>query len=96
MGIIVDKNTRAIVQNITGTQGRFHTKLMLESGTKIVAGTAPGKGGTRVEGVPVYETVEEAKTEHQANASIIFVPALFAADAMFEALANGIDRKSVV
>jgi succinyl-CoA synthetase alpha subunit len=96
LGIIIDKNTLAIVQNITGTQGRFHTKLMLEFGTKIVAGTALGKGGTRVEGVPVYETVEEVKTEHQANASIIFVPAPFAADAMFEALENGIKKVVVI
>lgn len=94
MGILVDKNTRAIVQNITGTQGSFHTKLMLEFGTKIVAGTAPGKGGRLVEGIPVYDTVEEAKQKHQANASIIFVPAPFAADAAFEALENGI--KTVV
>lgn len=94
MGILVDKNTRAIVQNITGTQGSFHTKLMLEFGTKIVAGTAPGKGGRLVEGVPVYDTVEEAKQKHQPNASIIFVPAPFAADAAFEALENGI--KTVV
>lgn len=90
MGIIIDKNTRAIVQNMTGTQGSFHTRLMLEFGTKIVAGTAPGKGGRLVEGVPVYETVEEAKEKHQANASIIFVPAPFAADAAFEALENGL------
>jgi succinyl-CoA synthetase alpha subunit len=96
LGIIVDKTIRALVQNITGTQGRYHTKLMLEYGTKIVAGTAPGKGGTSVEGVPVYETVEEARVEHQANASIIFVPAPFAADAMFEALKNGIKKIVVI
>ncbi|MEM3442430.1 MAG: succinate--CoA ligase subunit alpha [Candidatus Bathyarchaeia archaeon] len=94
MGIIVDRNTRAIVQGITGTQGSFHTKLMLEYGTKIVAGVTPGKGGANVHGVPVYDTVEEAQKEHSANASIIFVPAPFAADAALEALENEI--KTVV
>ena len=94
MGIIVNKNTRAIVQGITGTQGGFHTKLMLEYGTKIVAGTTPGKGGTQIFGIPVYDTVEEAQEKHSANASIIFVPAPFAADAALEAMDNGI--KTVV
>ncbi|MBX5320696.1 MAG: succinate--CoA ligase subunit alpha [Candidatus Bathyarchaeota archaeon] len=94
MGIIVNKNTKAIVQGITGTQGSFHTKLMLEYGTQIVGGVTPGKGGTRVHGVPVYDTVEEAVEKHTANASIIFVPAPFAADAALEALENGI--KTVV
>ncbi|MEM3874512.1 MAG: succinate--CoA ligase subunit alpha [Candidatus Bathyarchaeia archaeon] len=94
MAIIVDKNTRAIVQGITGAQGSFHTKLMLEYGTQIVAGVTPGKGGTKVHNVPVYDTVEEALEHHQANASIIFVPAPFAADAALEALENGI--KTVV
>ncbi|MEM3665988.1 MAG: succinate--CoA ligase subunit alpha [Candidatus Bathyarchaeia archaeon] len=90
MGIIINKNTRAIVQGITGTQGSFHTKLMLEYGTKIVAGTSPGKGGSQIYGIPVYDTVEEAQKKHQADASIIFVPAPFAADAALEALENGI------
>lgn len=90
MGIIIGKNTRAIVQGITGSQGSFHTKLMLEYGTKIVAGVTPGKGGTQTHGVPVYDTVEEAVEKHSANASIIFVPAPFAADAALEALENGI------
>jgi len=94
LGIIVGKETKAIVQGITGTQGSFHTKLMLEYGTKIVAGTTPGKGGTTIHGVPVYDTVEEALEKHEANASIIFVPAPFAADAAMEALENGI--KTVV
>jgi succinyl-CoA synthetase alpha subunit len=94
MGIIVGKNTRAIVQGITGAQGSFHTKLMLEYGTQIVAGVTPGKGGTKVHNVPVYDTVEEALKNHQADASIIFVPAPFAADAALEALENGI--KTVV
>jgi len=90
LGIIIDKNTRAIVQGITGTQGSFHTKLMLEYGTKIVAGTTPGKGGTQIHSVPIYDTVEEAIEKHSANASIIFVPAPFAADAVLESLENGI------
>ena len=90
MGIIVDKNTRAIVQGVTGTQGRFHTKLMLEYGTKIVAGVTPGKGGTRIHSIPVYDTVEAALESHAADASIIFVPAPFAADAALEALESGI------
>jgi len=86
LGIFVGKETRAIVQGITGTQGSFHTKLMLEYGTQIVAGMTPGKSGTDVHGVPVYDTVEEAVNEHYADASIIFVPAPFAADAAFETL----------
>jgi succinyl-CoA synthetase alpha subunit len=94
MGIIIDKDTRAIVQGITGTQGSFHTKLMLEYGTKIVAGTSPGKGGTRFENVPIYDTVEEAQKEDPADASMIFVPAPFAVDAAMEAIDNGI--KTVV
>jgi succinyl-CoA synthetase alpha subunit len=94
MGIIIGKDTRAIVWGITGTQGSFHTKLMLEYGTKIVAGVTPGKGGTTVNGVPVYDSGEEAQKEHQANAAIIFVPASFAADAVLEALENEI--KTVV
>lgn len=90
MPIIVGKNTRVIVQGITGTQGSFHTKLMLEYGTKVVAGITPGKGGTEIHGVPIYDTVEEAQKRHAANASIIFVPAPFAADAALEALENSI------
>lgn len=90
MGIIIDKKTRAIVQGMTGTQGSFHTRLMLEYGTNIVAGHTPGKGGARVENVPVYDTVEEAQQNHPANASIVFVPAPFAADAAMEAIDSGI------
>jgi succinyl-CoA synthetase alpha subunit len=90
LGIIVDGNTRAIVQGITGTQGRIHTKLMLEYGTKIVAGVTPGKGGAEFHGVPVCDTVEEAREKYSPNASIIFVPAPFAADAAFEAIDGGI------
>ena len=90
MGVFVGKATRAIVQGITGAQGSFHTRLMLDYGTQIVAGMTPGKSGTSVHGVPVYDTVEEAVGEHKADASIIFVPAPFAADACFEALDAGL------
>jgi succinyl-CoA synthetase alpha subunit len=96
LGIIVDRNTKAIVQGITGTQGSFHTKLMLEYRTQIVAGVTPGKGGTKVHSVPVYDTVEEALQKHEANASIIFVPAPFAADAALEAIENGIKKVVII
>ena len=94
MGIIVNGNTKVIVQAITGTQGTFHTKLMLDYGTKIVAGVTPGKGGLKVHGIPVFDTIEEAQKENRADASIIFVPAPFAADTALEAMASGI--KTVV
>jgi succinyl-CoA synthetase alpha subunit len=90
LAIVISENTRAIVQGITGSQGSFHTKLMIDCGTRIVAGTSPGKGGLEVHGVPVYDTVEEALQKCYANASIIFVPAPFASDAALEALDNGI------
>ncbi len=97
MGIIVGSNTRVIVQGITGTQGSFHTKLMLDYGTCIVAGTSPGKGGTSVQGVPVYDTIAEAQKEkHLADASIVFVPAPFALDAALEALDAGIKTVVVI
>jgi succinyl-CoA synthetase alpha subunit len=86
MGILVDSGTRTIVQGITGAQGRFHSDLMLKYGTRIVAGTSPGKRGATVHGVPVYDTVQEAHQKHEANASIVFVPAPYAADATLEAL----------
>ncbi len=90
MVVLVDENTKVIVQGITGHEGSFHTKLMLEYGTKIVAGVTPGKGGMEVHGVPVYDTMEEAVAEHpDANASIIFVPAKFASDAVYEAIDAG-------
>ncbi len=89
MGVFVDKTTKAVVWGITGSQGSFHTRLMLEYGTHIVAGVTPGKGGTTVHQVPVYDTVQEAKEAGGADASIIFVPAPFAADAAFEALDAG-------
>lgn len=85
MSVFVDKNTKVIVQGITGKTALFHTKEMLEYGTKIVGGTSPGKGGTEVEGVPVFNTVKEAVEATGATASVIYVPAPFAADAIIEA-----------
>jgi succinyl-CoA synthetase alpha subunit len=94
--IFVGKRTKAIVQGITGTQGSFHTKLMLDYGTQILAGVTPGKGGTNVHGVPIYNTVEEAVKKHGANASIIFVPARFALAAILEALESGLKTIVVI
>lgn len=85
MSVYIDKNTKVIVQGITGSTALFHTKQMLEYGTQIVGGVTPGKGGTEVEGVPVYNTVSEAVEKTGANASVIYVPAPFAADAIMEA-----------
>jgi succinyl-CoA synthetase alpha subunit len=97
MAILLDENSRVIVQGITGREGSFHTKLMLEYGTKIVAGVTPGKGGTTVHGVPVYDTMAEAVAEHpEANTSIIFVPAKFAADAVYEAVDAGMKLVVVI
>ena len=86
--IILDKNTRCVVQGITGKQGSFHTEQMLNYNTKIVAGTSPGKGGQNIGELPIYNSIEEAKEEHDINASIIFVPAPFAKDAAFEAISQ--------
>jgi len=96
MAILIGKNTTAIVQGITGSQGTYHTKLMLEYGTKIVAGVTPGKGGTEVQGVPVFDTVEEATSRFNANASIIFVPAPSAKDAVLENIAAGFNPVVVI
>jgi succinyl-CoA synthetase alpha subunit len=91
MGVFVDKDTKVIVQGITGSTARFHTKQMLEYGTKIVGGTSPKKAGEEVEGVPVFNTVEDAVKETGATASVIYVPAPFAADAIMEATDAGLD-----
>jgi succinyl-CoA synthetase alpha subunit len=96
MGIIINAGTRAIVQGITGKQGSYHTKLMLDYGTKIAAGVVPGKGGAIVNGVTVYDTVKETVEAYSPNASIIFVPAPFAQDAVLEAIANKIKTIVVV
>ncbi len=90
MSILVGKDTRLVVQGITGREGRFHTQQMLAYGTNIVAGVTPGKGGMEVEGIPVYDTVKEAVDERGANTSIIYVPARFAPDAILEAADAGI------
>jgi succinyl-CoA synthetase alpha subunit len=86
--IILDENTRCVVQGITGKQGSFHTQSMLDYRTHIVAGTSPGKGGQDFNGVPVYDSIEEIREEMEVNASIIFIPAPFAKDAAFEALSQ--------
>ncbi len=90
MSILVNKETRLVVQGITGRDGAFHTKKMKEYGTNIVAGTSPGKGGTQQDGIPIFNSVEEAVEATKANASIIFVPATFAADAALEASYAGV------
>lgn len=90
MSILVDKGTRLLVQGITGGEGSFHTQCCIEYGTKVVAGVTPGKGGNQILGVPVYNNVERAVAETEANASIIFVPPAFAADAIMEATDAGI------
>jgi len=86
MAIFIDSNTKVIVQGITGRQGTFHTKRMIEYGTKVVAGVTPGKGGQEVHGIPVYNTVKDAVEDTNATASIIFVPAKYAIDAVLEAI----------
>ncbi|HET7629046.1 MAG TPA: succinate--CoA ligase subunit alpha [Bacillales bacterium] len=91
MSVYVNKDTKVIVQGITGSQGLYHTKQMLEYGTKIVGGVTPGKGGTEIEGVPVFNTVQEAVEATGANASIIYVPPAFAADAIVEAVDAELD-----
>ncbi len=90
MSILLDSSTRVIVQGITGREGQFHTRNMKAAGTKIVGGVTPGKGGTTTEGVPVFDTVREAKAATDAGASCIFVPPPGAADAIMEAASAGI------
>ncbi len=96
MAVLIDSETTILVQGITGAQGGLHTPLMIEYGSKIVAGTSPGKGGATVHGVPVYDTVREARDNQPAEVSIIFVPAQFAADAALEALDSGIKTVVVI
>ncbi len=91
MSVFIDKSTTVIVQGITGRDGSFHTKQMIEYGTKVVAGVTPGKGGQKFEGtVPIFNTVAEAMEATNANTSVIYVPPIFAADAMFEAADAGV------
>ena len=90
MSVLVDKSTRLVVQGITGKEGTFHTRQMVEYGTNIVGGVTPGKGGTTHEGIPVFNTVADAVREAGANATVIYVPPSFAADAVMEAADAGI------
>ncbi|HHT9116174.1 MAG: succinate--CoA ligase subunit alpha [Planctomycetes bacterium] len=91
MSILINKDTRVVCQGITGQAGSFHAERMLEYGTKLVAGVTPGKGGTTHHGVPVFDNVPDAVTNLRANASVIYVPAAFAADAIMEAAEAGIE-----
>ena len=91
MAIWADENTRVVVQGLTGKEGQFHAAKCREYGTKIVAGMTPGRGGTEVDGVPVFDTVTEARESTGCNASLLFVPALAAADAILEAAAAGVE-----
>ena len=91
MAIWADENTRVVVQGLTGKEGQFHAAKCREYGTKIVAGMTPGKGGTTVDGVPVFNTVAQARQETRCNASLIFVPPMMAADAVLEAIDAGIE-----
>src|SRR5574337_1351820 len=90
MSILVNKNTKVICQGITGEQGTFHTRQMVAYGTKMVGGVTPGKGGTKVDSIPVFDTVEQAAKNTGADATVIYVPAPFAADAIMEAVDAGI------
>ncbi|HNQ63812.1 MAG TPA: succinate--CoA ligase subunit alpha [Syntrophorhabdaceae bacterium] len=91
MSIIVDQNTKVLVQGITGNEGAFHTRQMLDYGTNVVAGVTPGKGSQKFDGIPIFNTVVAAVNETGANASAIFVPPAFAADAVLEAVEAGIE-----
>lgn len=96
MAILIDENTKILVQGITGHQGSFHAKAMKDYGAKVVAGVTPGKGGSEVHGIPVYDTVKEAMAEHEITASIIFVPARFVLGAAIEAIDNGIPLITII
>ncbi len=91
MSILINENTKVIVQGITGRDGSFHAKQMKEYGTQVVGGVTPGKGGQDVEGIPVFNSVKEAKQATGCNAAVIYVPAKFAKEAMLEDIANGIE-----
>jgi succinyl-CoA synthetase alpha subunit len=90
LSVLVDRNTRLLVQGITGNEGQFHARGARDYGTQVVAGVTPGKGGSSAEGVPVFNTVAQAVAETGANASVIFVPPAFAADAILEAVDAGV------
>ncbi|TFG10633.1 succinate--CoA ligase subunit alpha [Candidatus Thorarchaeota archaeon] len=96
MAVLVDNDTRVIIQGITGSQGTFHSQAMKEYGTRVVAGVTPGKGGQEVAGIPVYDTVAQAKEAEDATASVIFVPARFATDAALEAIAADLNPVVII
>lgn len=96
MAILVDGDTRVLVSGITGREGSFHARQMIEYGTKVVAGVTPGKGGQRMDEVPVFDSVEDAVAQTQANAAIVFVPAPFAVDAVLECEAAGIPFTALI
>lgn len=91
MSILINSDTKVVVQGITGSEGSFHTRLMVEYGTKVTAGVTPGKGGGKFEGIPIFDSVEEAVKETGVNASALFVPPPFAADGIMEAADAGLD-----
>ena len=92
MSVLVDRDTRLVVQGLTGKEGTFHTRQAVSYGTHVVAGVTPGKGGQQVDGIPVFDSVDRAVAETGANASVIFVPPPFAADAIMEAAAAGVSQ----
>ncbi|MDX1611351.1 MAG: succinate--CoA ligase subunit alpha [Candidatus Thermoplasmatota archaeon] len=96
MAVMVGKDTKVIVQGITGYQGQFHSQAMMDFGTNVVGGVTPGKGGQEVNGLPVFDSVQEAVDETDANASVVFVPARFAKDAALEALDAGVELVNVI
>src|SRR5215467_5399348 len=91
MSVLVNKNTRVLTQGITGATGQIHTRACRDYGTQMVGGVVPGKGGTDFEGIPIFDTVEQAQKATGANASVIYVPPPFAADAIVEAAAAGVE-----
>lgn len=93
---MIDKDTRVLIQGITGTQGKFHARLMKDYGTNVIAGVVPGKGGEVVDEIPVYDTIVEAGDQHELDSSIIFVPAPFALDAALEAIEANLDPVVVI
>ena len=96
MAILVNENTKVLIQGITGSEGRFHGEQMLQYGTKVSGGVTPGKGGQTELGVPVFNTMQEAVKQTGATASVIFVPAAFAQDAVLESVDAGIDVTAAI
>src|SRR5512137_3053260 len=90
MSVLVNNDTRVVVQGITGKEGQFHTRACAEYGTKVVAGVTPGKGGQKMDDIPVFNTMEQARKETGCNVAMIFVPPPFAADSIMEAASAGV------